>query len=354
MDTTAPRITLQQSNGSQNGDFEGYPNLNLSFEVILPTEHTDSQNKGLNFDIRQNGLEIVVRQNMENKTVACPVSVEPVEPMRPKSPITVTSNVVVPSPVTTESSIQVPNQEPDATPPTSPMRDSFEHLSMPLGSQMQASDRESSPTPMQIQYPRREEETDTPSMSVSPTMPDDFSRPISSRMLNHYSEHVEAQLHMQFAAESEPQMSNGLFSETSGHYSETDQSAMTMLISQIRDSTSPSFSIPTQTQNNVLEGSEGQPLPSLSQQIAPISSVLPINYSRDRSVQRYNQSNPHVLKQIGACPICFESTMHREPTVTKCGHVFCRECISKSLAAVRKCPLCQCRVRMNQLLRIYL
>lgn len=55
-----------------------------------------------------------------------------------------------------------------------------------------------------------------------------------------------------------------------------------------------------------------------------------------------------------SCPICFESTLQREPTVTKCGHVFCRECIEMSLRSSRKCPLCKCRVCLNQLLRIYL
>lgn len=84
-----------------------------------------------------------------------------------------------------------------------------------------------------------------------------------------------------------------------------------------------------------------------------------IPYANVNAIEYYIQSQNAQLsvctpKQFGRCPICYESILQREPTVTKCGHVFCRECILKSLAIVRKCPLCQCRVRMNQLLRIYL
>ncbi len=38
------------------------------------------------------------------------------------------------------------------------------------------------------------------------------------------------------------------------------------------------------------------------------------------------------------CPICFE--LMREPHVTPCGHSFCRECLSKSLARSLACPKC--------------
>lgn len=41
------------------------------------------------------------------------------------------------------------------------------------------------------------------------------------------------------------------------------------------------------------------------------------------------------------CPICFESVIGREPVSTKCGHVFCKQCIQSCLQLAKKCPMCK-------------
>ncbi|KAL9899359.1 uncharacterized protein ACN427_007067 isoform 1-T1 [Glossina fuscipes fuscipes] len=54
------------------------------------------------------------------------------------------------------------------------------------------------------------------------------------------------------------------------------------------------------------------------------------------------------------CPVCMESTVQRQPTSTRCGHVFCQSCIRQAIEFSRKCPLCKAKVLPNHLLRIYL
>uniref|UniRef100_A0A1A9WIV9 RING-type domain-containing protein n=1 Tax=Glossina brevipalpis TaxID=37001 RepID=A0A1A9WIV9_9MUSC len=41
------------------------------------------------------------------------------------------------------------------------------------------------------------------------------------------------------------------------------------------------------------------------------------------------------------CPICMESTLLREPTSTRCGHVFCQRCIRRAIEVSHKCPVCK-------------
>lgn len=112
-------------------------------------------------------------------------------------------------------------------------------------------------------------------------------------------------------------------------------------------SSNASINLPIQNSIPDISNNSQNPLREVT---LPYENMDAIDYFIEKTTERLSCST----KQVGRCPICFESIVQREPTVTKCGHVFCRECIEKSLSSVRKCPLCQCRVRMNQLLRIYL
>ncbi|XP_043654336.1 uncharacterized protein LOC122620780 isoform X2 [Drosophila teissieri] len=54
------------------------------------------------------------------------------------------------------------------------------------------------------------------------------------------------------------------------------------------------------------------------------------------------------------CPVCMDSVTKREPVSTKCGHVFCRECIQTAISATHKCPMCNKKLTARQFFRIYL
>lgn len=41
------------------------------------------------------------------------------------------------------------------------------------------------------------------------------------------------------------------------------------------------------------------------------------------------------------CPICYESIKHKNYIVTKCNHIFCSDCLFKSLNKKSTCPICR-------------
>lgn len=54
------------------------------------------------------------------------------------------------------------------------------------------------------------------------------------------------------------------------------------------------------------------------------------------------------------CPVCMESCLQRQPTSTRCGHVFCKECIEHAIRLTHKCPMCNTKISRSQIFRIYL
>lgn len=55
-----------------------------------------------------------------------------------------------------------------------------------------------------------------------------------------------------------------------------------------------------------------------------------------------------------SCPICLEYlTSKRKPTSTRCGHVYCEECIQQTLTMSKKCPKCQAGITPKSCIRLY-
>ncbi|KAL1198870.1 putative SWI/SNF-related matrix-associated actin-dependent regulator [Cardamine amara subsp. amara] len=52
------------------------------------------------------------------------------------------------------------------------------------------------------------------------------------------------------------------------------------------------------------------------------------------------------------CPICM--CPFTEEMSTKCGHIFCKDCIKKAIASKAKCPTCRKRVTARELIRVFL
>lgn len=53
------------------------------------------------------------------------------------------------------------------------------------------------------------------------------------------------------------------------------------------------------------------------------------------------------------CAICMESVIHRQPTSTSCGHIFCHQCIIQSIRITTKCPLCNTKLTKAKVHRVY-
>lgn len=61
---------------------------------------------------------------------------------------------------------------------------------------------------------------------------------------------------------------------------------------------------------------------------------------------------PPPKKPVLDCPICMAAFV--EPMSTRCGHIFCRGCITTAISTQNKCPTCRKKVTKNQLIRVFL
>ncbi|XP_017130600.1 E3 ubiquitin-protein ligase RNF4-like [Drosophila elegans] len=86
---------------------------------------------------------------------------------------------------------------------------------------------------------------------------------------------------------------------------------------------------------------------SASSQVVDVEDVSP---------PKRIQPDPNVSQKEDSykCPVCMDSVIKREPVATKCGHVFCRECIQTAISATHKCPMCNKKLTIRQFSRIYL
>lgn len=54
------------------------------------------------------------------------------------------------------------------------------------------------------------------------------------------------------------------------------------------------------------------------------------------------------------CPVCLDDYKKNCPTTTTCGHIFCGPCIRKCVQSYQKCPNCNKKLNMKQLIKIYI
>ena len=58
-----------------------------------------------------------------------------------------------------------------------------------------------------------------------------------------------------------------------------------------------------------------------------------------------------IVGQFAECIICFQT--FNDPYITKCGHTFCKDCISESVNRLHKCPVCNQELSADDLVRNY-
>lgn len=58
--------------------------------------------------------------------------------------------------------------------------------------------------------------------------------------------------------------------------------------------------------------------------------------------------------QIQECSVCLQNVIGRKPAVTKCGHLFCSDCIKQSIEEHKKCPMCNANANLADLRVVYM
>lgn len=66
--------------------------------------------------------------------------------------------------------------------------------------------------------------------------------------------------------------------------------------------------------------------------------------------QNSTNTNDRVLE----CSICLQNITDHETVVTKCGHLFCRNCIRPLIAECKKCPMCNANANLDDLRTVYI
>lgn len=54
------------------------------------------------------------------------------------------------------------------------------------------------------------------------------------------------------------------------------------------------------------------------------------------------------------CPICMDTIREGVPYSAVCGHVFCKECITRVVKEQKKCPFCSTKLTMTKVHPLYL
>lgn len=57
-----------------------------------------------------------------------------------------------------------------------------------------------------------------------------------------------------------------------------------------------------------------------------------------------NKTVTNGASRFGDCPICFDELGQNPLASTKCGHVFCLQCLVQALCTEKRCPKCRCKL----------
>eukprot|EP00658_Telonema_sp_P-2_P030426 TRINITY_DN22977_c0_g1_i1.p1 TRINITY_DN22977_c0_g1~~TRINITY_DN22977_c0_g1_i1.p1 ORF type:complete len:130 (-),score=23.22 TRINITY_DN22977_c0_g1_i1:405-794(-) len=86
----------------------------------------------------------------------------------------------------------------------------------------------------------------------------------------------------------------------------------------------------------------------------------PTNHSAKHQKDTTHQQQQIPVRQkqhqpeIQNCAICLESIPKGSLASTKCGHVFCFECIKQAVISLKRCPTCRCKLNKKDFHRLFI
>lgn len=83
----------------------------------------------------------------------------------------------------------------------------------------------------------------------------------------------------------------------------------------------------------------------VSQPVLPSTQRDPINSAPETKT---------IINNAYECLICYETSIDSRIVVaTRCGHIFCKECIDKWISVASTCPMCKSVIHKDKLIRLY-
>ncbi|KAL6260577.1 E3 ubiquitin-protein ligase RNF4-like [Pogonomyrmex barbatus] len=88
---------------------------------------------------------------------------------------------------------------------------------------------------------------------------------------------------------------------------------------------------------------------------ATLDEVLTVDDTNDENKTYYTVESDNGKPVPLMCPICFESlSSNLKPITTRCGHLFCTECLETFIQTTKKCPTCKGPITLKSCTRLYL
>ncbi|CAL7939448.1 unnamed protein product [Xylocopa violacea] len=88
---------------------------------------------------------------------------------------------------------------------------------------------------------------------------------------------------------------------------------------------------------------------------AEVMEIIDVDSISEKRGLHYATDSSRTETNVLTCPICLEqifSTM--KPMSTRCGHIFCSQCLHLALRRAKKCPTCKRAVKLQSCTRLYL
>jgi hypothetical protein len=92
---------------------------------------------------------------------------------------------------------------------------------------------------------------------------------------------------------------------------------------------------------------DGEPA---SKKIRVLSSTVPV-VGTDEATELQNEAAVEKIRQSITCPVCLGPVS--KLATTRCGHLFCNECIRRSVSLLKSCPTCRNPLQLGDIVKIF-
>ncbi|XP_026319907.1 E3 ubiquitin-protein ligase RNF4-like [Hyposmocoma kahamanoa] len=122
---------------------------------------------------------------------------------------------------------------------------------------------------------------------------------------------------------------------TNDSFTLADHCTLANVVIELEDSIRDS---PQRNRTNIVQKRRSLNLRNLNKNLARKEKL-------QENVKENNRNGINRVPRFGDCPICFDELGQNPLASTKCGHVFCLQCLEQALCREKRCPKCRCMLK---------